>query len=219
VGNAPIDEVDLLGHKVALKCTSCSPQHEANVQLAADRALNLAKTGLSRAGQGNNVSPHYTRWFGSWDSIRTLFVRNVYTSIISALEKSTIEIDCCTNGERRCNDDGNGRNVYAYVIPGSPYKIWLCLRFWRAPLDGIDSKSGTIVHEMAHEVEPGITDQPITQRTTGVATPIINPVPSTGTVTTPITPPKAYGRTAALSLLPNFAFMNADNYQYMAEEK
>jgi peptidyl-Lys metalloendopeptidase len=40
---------------------------------------------------------------------------------------------------------------FAYTYNGS-MTIWLCGGFWSAPLTGIDSRSGTIVHELSHSV-------------------------------------------------------------------
>lgn len=82
------------------------------------------------------------------------------------------------------------KNTYAYVYPSQPYKIYLCGAFWSAPMTGTDSKGGTLVHETSHfTVVAGTQDY-------------------------------AYGQSAAKSLAlsnPAQAVMNADSYEYFAE--
>jgi peptidyl-Lys metalloendopeptidase len=81
-------------------------------------------------------------------------------------------------------------NVYAYVYPNQPYKIYLCGAFWAAPLTGTDSKAGTLIHEMSHFDVVANTDD------------------------------YAYGQTAARNLAasnPDQAIRNADNHEYFAE--
>ena len=41
-------------------------------------------------------------------------------------------------------------NVYAYVYPNQPYKIYLGRVYWTAPAAGTDSQAGTLIHEMSH---------------------------------------------------------------------
>ena len=45
---------------------------------------------------------------------------------------------------------GPDADAYAYVNGNAPYRVYLCNRFWTAPLSGTDSKSGTLVHEVSH---------------------------------------------------------------------
>jgi peptidyl-Lys metalloendopeptidase len=82
------------------------------------------------------------------------------------------------------------KNVYAYVYPNQPYKIFLCGVFWTAPATGTDSKAGTLIHEMSH----------------------FNVVASTDDW--------AYGQTNAKNLAlsdPVKAIDNADSHEYFAE--
>jgi peptidyl-Lys metalloendopeptidase len=81
-------------------------------------------------------------------------------------------------------------NFFAYVFPTQPYNVYLCNAFWSAPTNGIDSKAGTIVHELSH----------------------FNVVASTAD--------HVYGQSGARNLAnsnPNQAVTNADSHEYFAE--
>ena len=128
----------------------------------------------------NNQGSRYTTWFGVFTSTRYNTVKSNFTAISNAMDNAGILFDCtCTQ-----------TNVYAYVYPNQPYKIYLCGAFWSAPLTGTDSKAGTLIHEMSHfNVVAGTDDF-------------------------------AYGQTAARNLAinnPNNAVQNADNHEYFAE--
>jgi hypothetical protein len=47
---------------------------------------------------------------------------------------------------RSCNET----DLIAYVYRNQPNSIWLCTPYWSLPDIGIDSKAGTIVHEVSH---------------------------------------------------------------------
>ena len=87
-------------------------------------------------------------------------------------------------------DCSSKQNVYAYVYPNQPYRIYLGRVYWTAPAGGTDSKAGTLVHEMSH----------------------FTAVAGTGDV--------VYGQTGAKNLAvtdPNAAVTNADSHEYFAE--
>ncbi|CAE6420499.1 unnamed protein product [Rhizoctonia solani] len=81
-------------------------------------------------------------------------------------------------------------NGYAYVYANQPGHIYLCNAFWNAPLTGTDSKVGTIVHEQFHFTVNGGTDDYVYGQPGAKSLAISNPAQST---------------------------MNADNYEYFAE--
>jgi peptidyl-Lys metalloendopeptidase len=41
---------------------------------------------------------------------------------------------------------------YAYVYAGGKVEVFLCQQFWNAPDSGTDTKYGTLIHEVSHEV-------------------------------------------------------------------
>ena len=146
-------------------------------------ARTKSKTYASNAENyllANNQGQRYTEWFGVFTSTRYNTVKSNFTAISNAMDNANVLFDCtCTQ-----------TNVYAYVYPNQPYKIYLCGAFWSAPLTGTDSKAGTLIHEMSHfNVVAGTDDF-------------------------------AYGQTAARNLAinnPNNAVQNADNHEYFAE--
>jgi len=128
----------------------------------------------------NNQGSRYTTWFGVFTSARYNTVKSNFTAISNAMDNAGVHFDCtCTQ-----------TNVYAYVYPNQPYKIYLCGAFWAAPLTGTDSKAGTLIHEMSHFDVVANTDD------------------------------YAYGQTAARNLAssnPEQAIRNADSHEYFAE--
>ena len=122
----------------------------------------------------------YVTWFGTAIHSRYNTVTRNFNKINDALETKNLAFHC------DCNDP----DVFAYVYPNQPYKIWLCGAFWPAPLMGTDSQSGTLVHEVSH----------------------FNIVARTADL--------AYGQAACKQLAkndPNGAIRNADSYEYYAE--
>ncbi|MEA2563844.1 MAG: peptidyl-Lys metalloendopeptidase [Acidobacteriota bacterium] len=123
----------------------------------------------------------YRTWFGAYDSSRYSTVQSHYVSINSAFSTKKVDFYC------DCTDSS-----YAYVYTNQPYKIHLCNAFWNAPTLGIDSKAGTLVHEMSHfTVTAGTSDY-------------------------------AYGTSACQSLAnkkPARAINNADSHEYFAETR
>jgi peptidyl-Lys metalloendopeptidase len=106
-------------------------------------------------------------------------VKGNFSAISDAMSNKDITVDC------KCK-----QNYYAYVYPNDPYKIYVCRAFWNAPLNGTDSKAGTLVHEMSH----------------------FNVVAGTDDV--------VYGQTGARNLAlsnPDDAIRNADSHEYFAE--
>ena len=158
-------------------------------QSALTTALGNAETiSLAARNYLNNVpaanrptDTAYRTWFGAYTSSRYSTVQSHYTAIHSAFATRTVEFYC------DCTDSS-----YAYVYSNQPYKIHLCNAFWNAPNLGIDSKAGTLVHEMSHfTVVAGTSDH-------------------------------AYGTSACQRLAtknPNKAVNNADSHEYFAETR
>ena len=95
----------------------------------------------------NNQSAKNTRyvtWFGSYDANRFATVLTHYQQILNVLGSEPITYNCTGGGD--CDPD-----TYAYTYPGSR-TIYLCSRFWKAPFSGINTKPGTLVHELTHAV-------------------------------------------------------------------
>jgi len=85
-------------------------------------------------------SPRYRTWFGAYDAERVDNVISDLSAISETITGSQISFHC------DCTEPG----VYAYVFPARPYDVWLCPAFWNASLEGTDSRSGTVIHEVSH---------------------------------------------------------------------
>jgi peptidyl-Lys metalloendopeptidase len=116
-------------------------QNELNDALAeAIRIALESKTALMDTLEDQRPSAiRCSTWFGIYDKQRYDKITDNFDKIWDALENRGITFYC------DCDE-----NIYAYVYPTRPYEIFLCKLFWRAPLTGTDSRSGTIVHEVSH---------------------------------------------------------------------
>lgn len=81
----------------------------------------------------------YTKWFGAPTPSNRTHVTDGYRAIENALGSNITW-------------HKTSSNVFAYVYPGGPLEVWLGPLFWAAPAMGVDSKAGTMVHELSHEV-------------------------------------------------------------------
>ncbi|WP_394834976.1 M35 family metallo-endopeptidase [Pendulispora rubella] len=158
----------------------CSASQQSDINRAAQNAHALAHNALAYLNSHTAGSPRYTTWFGAFQTTRHTTARDHFNKI-NGNSLSRFAYDCTT-----CTQD----NVYAYVYPDRFGQIYLCPAFWKAPMNGTDSKSGTIVHEASHfNANGGTRDQ-------------------------------AYGQTACRNLAqnhPNQTTNNADSHEYFAE--
>jgi Lysine-specific metallo-endopeptidase/Hemopexin len=83
----------------------------------------------------------YTVWFGADSTSRYATVQDHYGKIRGALANDEITYDLSGSG---CQ-----AGWYAYTHKNTR-KIWLCGAFWTAGATGVDSKFGTLVHELSH---------------------------------------------------------------------
>ncbi|MBI3130365.1 MAG: hypothetical protein HYZ13_03320 [Acidobacteria bacterium] len=158
-------------------CTTTQKSQLSTAHANAKTMTSKALTWLNGHTSGGGL---YLTWFGAYNSSRFSTVKSHYTKILDEFNTKTVNFDC------NCTDSG----TYAYVYPSSPYKIYLCGAFWRAPSTGTDSKAGTLVHESSHFTVNGGTQDYV------------------------------YGTSGAKSLAisnPSKAVMNADNHEYFAE--
>ncbi len=164
--------------------SSCSQSRQSDLNAALAAAVQIAanaKSAVFNASKcAQSSAPRYREWFGKFSQARFDAIKNHYDKIHDALANKDIKFFC------DCTDSG----VYAFVYPTIPFEIHLCGAFWTAPLNGTDSRAGTLVHEMSHfNVTAGTDDH-------------------------------VYGQTAARQLAidhPDDAVDNADNHEYFAE--
>lgn len=147
-----------------------------SLKLAVAEAGNMVNSAvLQLQSWGTKDKLRYKTWFGKYTVIRKTSVEDVYLKIAVALSQN-IKFHQ-TNG-----------NYYAYTYPGGPLEIWLGKDYYSAPLVGANSKAGTIIHELSHEVS------------------------NTSDTVYGIVGAKSLAVTA-----PNNAINNADNYEFFAE--
>ena len=158
--------------------TACSTTQQSQLTAARANASTYAQIASAYLNAGT-AGPRYTTWFGVYASQRYNRVSSNFVKISSAFASANITYDCSSK-----------RNVYAFVYPSQPYKIYLGRVYWAAPGTGTDSQAGTLIHEMSHFTVVAGTDD------------------------------LAYGQTAAKALAtsdPASAIRNADSHEYFAE--
>ncbi|MEA2559749.1 MAG: peptidyl-Lys metalloendopeptidase [Acidobacteriota bacterium] len=139
---------------------NCSPDRITQLEEAhakAGQIAGLAYLAIANTKEENRPdAPRYKEWFGAHTTARYAKVEDNFSKIFGALSKETITYDCDCDPEHKPD--------YAYVFPSKPFDIHLCNAFWRAPLEGTDSRSGTIVHETSHfNVVAGTDDHEYSQ--------------------------------------------------------
>jgi len=159
---------------------NCSASQQTTIASAVSAATSYAVGAATYLGGSPSATARYTTWFGAFDATRWATVKSHFNAEVDAFQNKPVTVDC------KCKKS----NVYAYVYPTQPYKIYVCGAFWAAPMTGTDSKAGTLIHEMSH----------------------FNVVASTDDW--------AYGQTNAKALAisdPVKAVDNADSHEYFAE--
>lgn len=164
---------------------SCSSTRQSTLVSALSNAESMslkARNYLNNLpSTSRSTDTAYKTWFGAYTSSRYSTVQSHFNNIYGTFNTKTVTFYCdCTS------------SAYAYVYANQPYRIHLCNAFWNAPMTGIDSKAGTLIHEVSHfTVVAGTQDY-------------------------------AYGTTACRNLAvsnPDRAVMNADSHEYFAETR
>lgn len=141
-GRIPPERVPLS----APKFDQCDSSQQDDLGPALAEASNIASNALQAlqntpsAQQPN--SQRYLTWFGVHTTGFYANVSGNFSKISDALANKAISFGCNGNDCEPID--------YAYVYANHPYKIFVCSKFWSAPLKGTDSRSGTIIHEVSH---------------------------------------------------------------------
>jgi peptidyl-Lys metalloendopeptidase len=161
-------------------CSSSEEDTVADADLAARVKSALVYAYLNGLSEDERkTDPLYKTWFGAYTAARYSKVLNNWKKIQDAFEE-----DITYN----CKGPECKSSWYAYVYPGGKLEVFLCPQFWNAPDSGTDTKYGTLIHEVSHEVA-GTKDHTYGQ--TNCQNLAIND--------------------------PDKAVENADNYEYFAE--
>lgn len=115
---------------------------------AVEVALGMTKKALGNVKTGNKK---YKKWMDKGqDATRMSHVKSGYTKIKESLEKDKIifkKWDLPNDHKFKYN------STYAYVRSGEKENnMYLGGVFWVAKMKGLDSKGGTIVHELSHRL-------------------------------------------------------------------
>ena len=124
----------------------CSSSQQDDLNAALTEANNIASMALQvlqdTPSEQQPNAQRYVTWFG----VHTvgLYAKTIgnFSKISDAPANKAIVFGC-SGSECEPID-------YAYVYPNQPYGIFVCDKFWSAPLKGTDSRSGTIIHEVSH---------------------------------------------------------------------
>lgn len=114
----------------------CTPEQDKIIQTTINQVHVYVIMGITNVG-----SPIFLRWFSKDDE---LSVKNTFLRMKNVLDNNSLIIDCTPAKEEE------RFTLYASVFREQPYVIYLGDLFWTAPLDGIDSKVGVIIHELSH---------------------------------------------------------------------
>jgi len=117
---------------------SCSSTRQTTLKSALGAAETMSSKAKSYLAAGK-VDSGYTTWFGTYSATNYATATSHFNTIYGVFNGKTVTFHC------DCTD-----SAYAYVYANQPYNIHLCNAFWSAPLTGIDSKGGTLVHECSH---------------------------------------------------------------------
>jgi len=124
----------------------CNDTQQAELKVAIPEAANLALSAVNALKEvpaaKRSRSKRYTAWFGEYTDARYTRILGQFQKIHDAIANKSVSFHCAGD---RCKD-----TIFAYVFAGQPYRVHVCGKFWTAALNGTDSRSGTILHEVSH---------------------------------------------------------------------
>ncbi|CAF3405499.1 unnamed protein product [Rotaria sp. Silwood2] len=126
---------------VTFSYISCTTNQQSNISFAIPVALTYANNSFIYLNNTeSNGTIRYRTWFGTYSLANWNTVKGHFQKLTDVFNSKNMTFDCS------CSKKG----VYAYVFPSQPYKIFLCPVFWTAPMNGTDSKAGTLIQEASH---------------------------------------------------------------------
>jgi peptidyl-Lys metalloendopeptidase len=160
ISSSPV-ELEILGPEASSKIdtsnqleakapvyANCSDSQE-NIISSSDAAATLS-TAFAYSHLNNltadqrKTDADYKTWYGAYDDGRYTKVLNNWNTINNTFTNQAVTYNC---SQASCQN-----SWYAYVYPGGALEVFLCPQFWNAPDTGTDTKFGTIIHEVSHEV-------------------------------------------------------------------
>ncbi|KAG8763948.1 methionyl-tRNA synthetase [Ceratobasidium sp. 423] len=125
------------------KFTNCSAEQQASIVEAVKGANEYVENANNYFN--GTLGERYTTWFGALADNRTDIVKGHFANLTDKVDQFQFDCSC------------DKADTFAYVYPTRFPTVYLCGAFWKAPVNGTDSKSGTIVHEGTHFVNIGST--------------------------------------------------------------
>jgi hypothetical protein len=160
----------------------CSDEQIAVLRRALEKAGHVASLCCQYLEQISPENPDklYVKWFGRYDESRHRKVLQAFFDIRNTILMNEIAIEC--NGPE-CRE-----GWFAYVKVRGRAKVFICRKFWELADSGKDSKFGSLIHDVSHEVS-GAIDYAFGE----------------------------YDCRSLAKYYPSKAIRNADTYQYFAE--
>lgn len=165
-------------------------------QMIARNAIQDAKRMTVVASTAVADTPEFNKWFGTYSQARAETVRATLKSAVDALRSGRVRAQCVPDRGEGCEDD-----IIAWVTIRRVFVLNLCPGFFALPLldgaafsggtRGDSTQEGTILHELTHFDQVGQTED------------------------------YCYARNACEDMAdarPDDAIMNADSYQFFAED-
>jgi peptidyl-Lys metalloendopeptidase len=186
----------LAGEVQARGFDGCTKLQAAVADAAVEGAIALA----AAAGAAVGDTPDYVRWFGAHEPASADRIRRGFGGILGTLRDPALQVVCIPAARRDCKTEDRD-DTFAFVLYDRPRVIHLCPSFFRMPAladarRGLGDKEngtreGTIIHEVSHFPSLAATSD------------------------------ECYSRPVCMDLAvsdPTLARVNADSYQYFAED-
>lgn len=170
----------------------CSKLQSHSIRTAIADAKALAVVAAASVGD----TPIYGHWFGKYSPAKGEEVRRTIKSIVRGIRTGAVTAECVPIGTGACEEE-----TYAFVYDDAAYHINICPHFFTLPkmsdlVPGEDESSngtraGTIIHEISHFLDVAGTED------------------------------ECYSRSVCSRMAERAsdrAVINADSYQYFAED-
>ncbi|MCF6272729.1 MAG: M35 family metallo-endopeptidase [Rhodobacteraceae bacterium] len=171
---------------------NCSAAQQSDIEKALFNAFDALSAATVQITPQNGA---YQSWFGRWEPARAKKVRTTLSALKNHIRIAKITYVCEPARSSSCD-----AGTFAFVYPNDSGTIYLCPPYFGLPLlsdatflevFNSGTRAGTLIHEMSHYEDVGDTDD------------------------------RCYNRDVCSSFArtsPGGATINADSYQYFAED-
>lgn len=117
----------------------CSRFQEQQIIIATKQADFFAENVIKEKDQS-----YFIKWMG-YNEISD--IKKSFQYMKNVLDAEYIDFYCGCSEKNYCSCS---KTTYAAASSTIDYKITICQRFWEVSLTGIDSRAGTLIHELSH---------------------------------------------------------------------